>query len=98
MITPLELKLSSLHYSAVESTGRVCINVTADGPASEPFVVYLVPMGMWGYRSASCELILLIVIYIVFGICIRGMLEPNVNYTYMYIGVLSLKSFKPRLS
>ena len=84
MITPLELKLSSLHYSAVESTGRMCINVTADGPASEPFVVYLVPMGMWEYRSASCELILLIVIYVVFGICIHGMLITLISTLAFY--------------
>ena len=57
MVTPLELQLSSLHYTAVESTGRVCIDVMANGSVSEPFTVHLVPMGMWSNRAASCELI-----------------------------------------
>ena len=67
VIRLLELRLSSLHYTAVESTGRVCIDVLADIPASEPFAVYLVPMGMWSYRSASCELVFNIS-YLVFRI------------------------------
>ena len=37
----------------MESAGRVCINVTADRPASEPFAVSLIPMGMLSYQSAS---------------------------------------------
>ena len=57
VIHPLELRLSSLHYTAVESTGRVCIDVLAYRPASEPFAVYLVSMDMWSYQSASCELV-----------------------------------------
>ena len=54
VITPLTLQLSSENYTVVESNGSVCITVMADRPASEPFIVYLVPMGMW-HQSASCE-------------------------------------------
>ena len=33
----------------------VCINVIADRPASEPFSVFLMPMSMLRYQSASSE-------------------------------------------
>ena len=51
----LQIQLSSKDYRAVESNGMVCINVTADRPASEPFSVFLMPMSMLHYQTASSE-------------------------------------------
>ena len=53
VITPLQIQLSSGSYTALESSGKVCINVMSDRQTSRPFSVSLVPLGMLLYHSAS---------------------------------------------
>ena len=55
VISPLKIQLSSVQYTAAESSGRVCVNVVTDSQASEPFSVFLMPMGMLQQQSASSE-------------------------------------------
>ena len=52
VINPLKIQLSSDEYATTESSGVVCINLMADRPASEPFSVSLMPMGMLHNQSA----------------------------------------------
>ena len=55
VISPLKIQFSSEEYTAMESSHMVCINLMADRPASEPFTVPLIPMGMLSNQSASGE-------------------------------------------
>ena len=53
----ITVQLSSGQYTALESSGIVCVTVVADRPAREPFSVFLMPMSVLQQQYASSELI-----------------------------------------